>query len=141
MRARYLLFLPVWGFLLGTSSGWAANARFDVSYLWHSKLDSVRSYRSQVGRVLGPTVAKKLKVVKRAPLYGLIYHRQGDGPTASWLVRKHTKLLQLKGLEPAVRIVTKEWNFVPDKQGARVRAPFSRYVSEVEQVTKMSAAR
>ncbi len=122
MRARYLLLLPVWSFLLGTSSGWAANARFDVSYLWHSKLDSVLSYRSQVGRVLGPTVAKKLKVVKRAPLYGLIYHRQGDGPTASWLVRKHTKLLQSKGLEPAARIVTKEWNFVPDKQGARVRA-------------------
>ena len=122
MRARYLVLLPVWCFLLGTTSGWAADARFDVSYLWHSRLDSVLSYRNQVGQVLGPTVEKKLKVVKGTPLYGLIYHRKGAGPTASWLVRKHTRLLQSKGLDPAVRILSKEWRFVPEKQGARVRA-------------------
>ncbi len=122
MRARYLVLLPVWCFLLGTTSGWAADARFDVSYLWHSRLDSVLSYRNQVGQVLGPTVKKKLKVVKGTPLYGLIYHRKGDGPTASWLVRKHTRLLQSKGLDPAVRILSREWSFVPEKQGARVRA-------------------
>ncbi len=120
MRAGYLVLLPVWSFLLGTTSGWAGEARFDVSYLWHSRLESVLAYRSQIGRVLGPTVAKRLKVVQGTPLYGLIYHRQGDGATASWLVRKHSGLLLSRGLEPAVRILTKEWKFVSGKQGARV---------------------
>ena len=120
MRAGYLVLLPVWSFLLGTTSGWAGEARFDVSYLWHSRLDSVLAYRSQIGRVLGPTVAKRLKVVQGTPLYGLIYHRQGAGATASWLVRKHSGLLLSRGLEPAVRILTKEWKFVSAKQGVRV---------------------
>ena len=122
MRAGYLVLLPVWSLLLGTTSGWAGDARFDVSYLWHTRLESVLAYRNQVARVLGPTVAKRLKVVQRTPLYGLIYYRQGDGATASWLVRKHSGLLRSHGLEPAARILTKEWNFVSEKQGARVPA-------------------
>ena len=122
MRAGYLVLLPVWSLLLGTTSGWAGDARFDVSYLWHTRLESVLAYRNQVGRVLGPTVAKRLKVVQRTSLYGLIYYRQGDGATTSWLVRKHSGLLRSHGLEPAARILTKEWNFVSEKQGARVPA-------------------
>ncbi len=138
MRARYLVLLPVWTFLLGTTSGWAADARFDVSYLWHSRLDSVLAYRKQVGKALGPTVEKRLKVVKGTPLYGLIYHRQGDGATASWLVRKHTRLLQSSGLEPAVRILSREWSFVPAKQQARVpaRSASSRTKSKKKQTNQ-----
>ncbi len=120
MRVGYLVLLPVWCLLFASTSGWAGDALFDVSYLWHSRLESVLAYRNQVGRVLGPAVTKRLRVVRGTPLYGLIYHRQGDGATASWLVRKHSGLLKSQGLEPAVRILTKEWNFVSERQGARV---------------------
>ncbi len=122
MRAGYLVLLSVWTLLLGSTSGWAGSALFDVSYLWHSRLESVLSYRHQVGRVLGPAVAKRLKVVQGTSLFGLIYYRKGDSATANWLVRKHSGLLRSHGLEPAARILTKEWNFVPEKQGARVSA-------------------
>ena len=55
-----------------------AAARYDVSYIWHGGLHSVFAYKQKVSRVLGPKVARNLKVVKKPGLYGLIYHRRGD---------------------------------------------------------------
>jgi len=62
-----------------------AAAHYDVSYLWHRNVDSVFDYRERVARILGPTVSKDLKVVAKAPLFGLIYDRRGNSARAGKL--------------------------------------------------------
>lgn len=89
-----------------------ASARFDVSYIWHGGLNNVVAYKQQVARVLGPQVSRKLKVVKKPGLYGLIYHRRGDNRGARQVARQHTKLLRSRGLESAAPIRSLNWNFV-----------------------------
>ena len=84
-----------------TSTSWAAASRYDVSYLWHTRINNVHAYRQQVARVLGPRVSKQLKVVRKSGLYGLIYHRRGDSVGARRVARTHSKLLRSRGLESA----------------------------------------
>jgi beta-lactamase class A len=89
-----------------------ASARYDVSYIWHGGLNNVVAYKRQVARVLGPQVSRKLKVVKKPGLYGLIYHRRGDSRGARQVARQHTKLLRSRGLESAAPIRSLNWTFV-----------------------------
>ena len=96
--------------LLGSSPTWAATARYDVSYLWHSRLDNVYTYRQQVARVLGPGVSKRLRVVrKKSGLYGLIYQRKGDNAGARRVALTHSRLLRSRGLESAAPIRSMNW--------------------------------
>ncbi len=98
----------------------AATDRYDVSYLWHRDVDSVRDYRDRVARVLGPGVSKDLKVVAKARLYGLIYDRRGDNAKADRLARTHTRLLRSRGLEAAAPVRSRNWKFVGDDKTRRV---------------------
>lgn len=91
-----------------------AAPRYDVSYLWHHNLEKVVAYRDQVGRVLGPQVTKKLKVVRGPRLYGLIYHRRGSEGGAKKVAGVHTALLGSRRLEAAVPIRSRDWTFVAD---------------------------
>jgi len=100
--------LPAW---VG-SPVWASVARFDVSYLWHGRLGNVYKYRQKVASVLGPQVAKNLKVAKKPGLYGLIYYRNGDSDGAIRVARAHTRLLRARGLEPAAVIPSRNWTFI-----------------------------
>ena len=103
---------------LGSSLTWAATTRYDVSYLWHSKLDNVHAYRQQVARVLGPRVSKRLRVVrKKSGLYGLIYHRKGDNAGARRVARTHSKLLRSRGLESAAPIRSMNWSSLSGGSG------------------------
>ncbi len=83
--------------------------RFDVSYLWHRDVTSVKEYRDQVVKILGPGVAKNLKVVTKKGLYGLIYHRHGDNASAQKVAQSHTRLLRSRGLEPASPVRSENW--------------------------------
>lgn len=133
MRKKLWLFvLAVTGpALLGNAPVSAATARYDVSYLWHTKLDSVYHYRKQVSQVLGPAVAKDLKVARKPGLYGLIYYRRGDSQGAHEVARTHTRLLRSRGLEAAAPIRTQDWVFVyesgPQQNPASARKTTKRY--------------
>ncbi|MDJ0958231.1 MAG: serine hydrolase [Arenicellales bacterium] len=105
--------------LVGSAPTWAATARYDVSYLWHSRLDNVYAYRQQVARVLGPRVSKRLKVVrKKSGLYGLIYHRRGDSAGARRVARTHSKLLRSRGLESAAPVRSMNWTYPSSSIGS-----------------------
>ncbi len=106
--------------LFTVSLATAATDRYDVSYLWHRDVDSVRDYRDRVARVLGPGVSKDLKVVAKARLYGLIYDRRGDNAKADRLARTHTRLLRSRGLEAAAPVRSRNWKFVGDDKTRRV---------------------
>jgi len=76
----------------------------DISYLWHRDISSVRDYRERVAKVLGPRVAKNLKLVGKGKLFGLVYTRRGDNAGAARVARKHTQLLKAQGLEAAAPV-------------------------------------
>jgi beta-lactamase class A len=90
----------------------AAAARYDVAYLWSGDVDAVHEHRKKVARILGPTVEKKLKVVRKAAEYGLIYHRNRDQQGAERVATAHTKLLQSRGLEPATAVRSQQWQVI-----------------------------
>ncbi len=122
IRAIYLVVLALGVQLAGYAPASAAGPLYDVSYLWHEALDGVYAYRNRIAPVLGPDVARKLKVVQGSRLYGLVYHRRGDAKGASKVARAHTKLLRARGLEPAAPIRSEDWwTFVSTPEQARVR--------------------
>ena len=82
---------------------------YDVSYLWHSNLENVQEYREQVAKILGPSMAKRLKIVTKNGLYGLIYHRHGDNAGAQKVALSHTKILRSRGLEAASPVISENW--------------------------------
>ena len=121
---RHALITPVL-YLLGALLGLAAapsaavaSERYDVSYLWHRDVASVLDYRERVARVLGPRAAKKLKVVAKGKLFGLVYARGGDSAGATRVAQTHTRLLQSRGLEAATPVRSQDWRFL-SKDGDR----------------------
>ncbi len=90
----------------------AAADRYDVSYVWSRNVDGVRDYRERVAGVLGPAVAKDLKVVAKGKLFGLIYARRGDSGGATRVARTHTRLLRARGLEAASPVRSRDWSVV-----------------------------
>ena len=95
---------------------------YDVSYVWSSNLDGVRDYRKRVAGVLGPAVAKDLKVVTRNNLIGLVYVRHGDSAGAARVAQSHTKLLRARGLDAASPIRSENWTLVGETGAGRIAA-------------------
>ena len=91
---------------------------YDVSYVWSRSIDGVRDYRKQVAGLLGPAVAKDLKVVTRDNLIGLVYVRHGDSAGATRVAKSHTGLLRAQGLDAASPIRSKNWTLVGDAVAA-----------------------
>jgi len=112
-----LVALP--GLVAAPRTASAADA-YDVSYLWSRDIAGVRNYRERVASVLGPAVAKDLKVVASGELFGLIYLRHGDSTGASRVARSHTRLLQSRGLEAASPMRERDWRLVGDGETRRV---------------------
>ncbi len=111
-RFRSLLLLLT---LLSVPAFAAGSARYDISYLWHRDLASVRAYRVKVVGVLGPAIAEHLEVVSNAGLFGLIYHRNGDSAGATRIARAHTRMLRREGLEAAVPVPSRDLVVVGDE--------------------------
>ncbi len=112
-RIIHILLLLI--ILTPLDSAWAATERYDVAYLWDENVETVESYRKKVANILGPAVSKKLKVVNKAPVYGLIYYRNRDKRGAEQVARSHTKLLQSRGLKAATAVRSKWWKIVTGK--------------------------
>ena len=89
-----------------------AAARFDVSYLWHSSVGSVKAYKKKIGRILGSGTAKRLRIVKKRKLYGLIYRHRGSIRQARRIARKHSRILRARRLPKAAPIRSQRWRFI-----------------------------
>ncbi len=98
---------------------------YDVSYVWSRNIDGVRDYRKQVAGVLGPDVAKDLKVVTRDNLIGLVYVRHGDSAGATRVAKSHTRLLRDQGLDAASPTRSENWTLVGDAGASRTAAASS----------------
>ena len=121
-----------------------AGEHFDVSYLWHHELDSVEKYRSQVAKTLGPSMAKRLKIVRKDDLYGLIYPRGGDNAGAQKVAKSHTDILRSRGLEAASVVASEEWSdhvAVPEtantKQSTEVASVSHSKVSDTQRLNQI----
>ena len=119
------LLFPLIGLLglVGAPSISIAKAHYDVSYLWHRDSASVVVYRKQVARILGPVVARKLKVVVNDDLFGLVYRRRGGSTQANKVAKTHTRLLRSRGLEAAVAVRSQDWMLFGDDAVRRVSIP------------------
>ncbi|MBS3167974.1 serine hydrolase [Candidatus Woesearchaeota archaeon] len=83
----------------------AAEPKWDVSYMWHTDIDSVLDYQEVIGQKLGPEVEKELHVVRgRSGNYGLIYDRNGTKEEAEKTAKNHQRILKRIGLEEATPI-------------------------------------
>jgi beta-lactamase class A len=100
--------------LAGLPMATVAADLYDVSYVWSRNLEGVRDYRERVAGVLGPAVAKDLKVVTRDNLIGLVYVRHGDSAGATRVAKSHTRLLRAQGLDAASPIRSVNWTLVGD---------------------------
>ena len=128
--------------LLALAQSAFAAARYDVSYLWHRSLPSVKSYQEAVGRVLGADLASRLRIVQRSGLYGLIYHRNGTSAGATRVAKTHTRLLRSRGLEAAAPIRATAWRFVddPPADAAADAKPASRAPAQTPEAAAPPAA-
>jgi len=96
----------------------AAAVRYDVSYFWSRSFAGVQAYRDRVAVVLGPEVARGLKVVAKSDLFGLVYKRYGGRTGAIRAANVHSRLLRSRGLETAIPVRSQDWE-VPE--GGEVR--------------------
>jgi len=114
---------------------------YDVSYVWSRNIDGVRDYHKQVASVLGPGVAKDLKVVTRDNLIGLVYVRHGDSAGATRVAKSHTRLLRAKGLDAASPIRSEKWTLVGDAGASQTAAVSSAVAgSSAASTTKTAMA-
>lgn len=86
---------------LAASPAAAQGPAYDIAYLWHPDQARVTAYMSKVSAILGPDVARRLRVVRDGGRYGLIYPRRGTRASAGATAKVHTRFLTARGLEPA----------------------------------------
>jgi beta-lactamase class A len=84
----------------------ASPGRYDVSYIWHPSLEDALDYMESVGGILGPTVRRKLRIVKgQSGNYGIIYDCNADAwKEASRCARAHSEQLETEGFDAATVI-------------------------------------
>jgi len=113
---------------------------YDVSYAWSRSLSGVRDYRDKVAGVLGPAVAKDLKVVTRDSLIGLVYVRHGDSAGATRVAKSHTRLLRARGLDAASPIRSVNWTLVGDAGARQVAAASNAESDSASSIIRTTAA-
>jgi len=121
----------------------AAADSYDVSYVWSRNLDGVRDYRERVAGVLGPAVAKDLKVVAKGNLFGVVYARRGDSAGAIRVAETHSRLLRSRGLEAAAAVRSRDWNLVDEGTAVELASvtPVSATPGSVPKVSRNSMTR
>ena len=110
----------------------ATDKSYDVSYVWSMDAAAVQEYREQVARILGPAVAKDLRVVADGGLHGVIYLRHGDSAGAVRVARVHSRLLNKKGLDAAAPVLSKDWIMVADDRQTKKTRPQQALVKSSE---------
>jgi len=106
----------------------ATDKRYDISYVWSTDAAAVKEYREKVTRILGPAVAKDLRVVADGGLHGVVYLRHGDSAGAVRVARVHSRLLRKKGLDAAAPVLSKDWMMEADDRQSK--EPRSQQLAE-----------
>ncbi len=97
-RIRTQLFIcSLISILLPVSVSFAART-YDVSYSWGRKQQNAKVYADKVKQALGPTIAKRIKVVNRRGRYGVIYDRNGSYDEVLQEAAHHAQLLHQAGV-------------------------------------------
>jgi len=109
--------------LVWTAQSLAAEKFYDVSYVWSRDIAAVEKYRDQVARILGPVVARDLRVVSDGGLHGVVYLRRGDSAGAARVARAHSRLLEAQGLDTAAPVVSRDWGLATEAPDRLVSAP------------------
>ncbi|MCG7984153.1 MAG: class A beta-lactamase-related serine hydrolase [Candidatus Thiodiazotropha lotti] len=109
---------------------------YDISYVWSRNLSSVQDYRDQVAHILGPRVAKHLKVVTKGDLYGLVYRRNGNNESTTRVVKSHSKLLRARGLDAVSPIKARNWQLAGTAALPQKIEPTSKPVKMVKTVSQ-----
>ena len=126
---KHLFTSSLISFLLPVSVSFAA-ITYDVSYFWGNKQQYANTYASKVKQVLGPNIAKQIKVVRNAKgQYGVIYNRDGNYQTAHRVAMNHAKLLRqagvtkAKGYDAAYPIPDQQYPSAPSKKPSSEQKP------------------
>jgi beta-lactamase class A len=98
----------------------AASTRYHVSYVWAHNLDRIKAYRLKVGRILGPEIAERIKIVAKGDMYGVIYFQDGGSTEATRAARSHSQHLREAGLQAAAPIREGRWTVLDREAPATV---------------------
>lgn len=85
-----------------------ASASYDILYLRRPDQRGINAARLKVAHILGPDVARRLRVVKDGGGYALIYDRHGDLGSAKAVARSHKKMLARAGLPAPVPVKSED---------------------------------
>ena len=125
----HLFICSLISFLLPVSVSFAA-ITYDVSYFWGNKQQYAKEYASKVKQVLGPNIAKQIKIVRNGKgQYGVIYNRDGNYQTAHRVAMNHAKLLRqagvtkAKGYDAAYPIPDQQYPSAPSKKPSSEQKP------------------
>ena len=103
LRARKFLRLAA-VLCLAAASAAAQGPAYDIAYIWRPDQADVVAYKAKVSDILGPDVARRLRVVRAGGRYGLVYLRNGTRGPAAATAKVHTRFLAARGLNPAVPV-------------------------------------
>ncbi|PIE57055.1 MAG: hypothetical protein CSA34_00955 [Desulfobulbus propionicus] len=94
-----VVFIPGWAFSSSPTSD-----IYDLVYIWDTDLESVLDYIDDLEATLGSQYAGKLRVVKRADEYGIIYDSNATALDVLQLIVEHGELLREAGLGQAYAV-------------------------------------
>lgn len=94
-------------FSAGTA--YARGANYDILYLWRSDQAGIKAAKTKISRILGPDVARRLRIVQAGGKYGLVYPRHGNLDTAAAVAKSHNRMMAGHGLQAPVPVKTQDW--------------------------------
>ena len=108
LRARKFLRLAAIS-CLAVSSAAAQGPAYDIAYVWRPDQAGAAAYKAKVSDILGPDVARRLRLVRAGGKYGLVYARKRGRDSAAATAKVHTRFLTARGLSPAVPVRSQDW--------------------------------
>ncbi len=97
----------------------AKGTSYDILYLRSGDLPGINAAKASVAHILGPDVARRLRVVRADGRYAVIYERRGDLGSAAAVARAHARMLAPHGLQAPVPVKAGGWAAAPPAAPAR----------------------
>jgi len=105
----FILFLAINlcipGFISPLAAHTSRAVHYDIIYFQDKNLDTVLDFEEELEPILGPQVAKSLKIIGTKNGYGVVYERRGSALSASRLVVRHNAALESAGVEASAKAI------------------------------------
>lgn len=88
----------------------AKGSFYDILYLSRPDQAGINSAKAGISHILGPDVARRLRVVRRGGMYGLVYVRHGDLGSAAAVAKSHARMLAAHGLQAPAPVKAQDWD-------------------------------